>query len=124
MRWNAVPTPLLAFAAFAARANGRQQRGDASNDPGNPQQQGQRRAARVLGTIEARVLHMREETRRAIDSYFFGEPTAYQLEIYDPATNTWSNGAPISSDRLDSGSSPPPFPQPCDSGRPALWQWP
>lgn len=43
--------------------------------------QGQRRAARVVGTLEARVLHMKEETRRAIDSYFFGSAAEYHRRV-------------------------------------------
>ncbi len=43
--------------------------------------QSQRRGARVLGTIEARVFHMREETRRAIDVYFFGGGDEYERKV-------------------------------------------
>jgi len=43
--------------------------------------QSQRRGARVMGSIESRVLHMREETRRAIDSYFFGRAAEYQRKV-------------------------------------------
>ena len=43
--------------------------------------QSQRRAARVMGSIESRILHMRQETRRAIDSYFFGGAADYQRKV-------------------------------------------
>ena len=43
--------------------------------------QSQRRATRVLGTIEARVLHMRDETRRAIDAYFFDKQADYRRKV-------------------------------------------